>query len=264
MFLFKFTDKEHISKILGQVWNVKGYLLALQPWSPNATLGDLTLKPVPFWIQVHGLPLNNMSLKNSIAIGKGLGNLLKIDPTNGVDSTFRSFLRLQVEVDVSKPLNPSFLFTRQDNSITWISLKYERLDIYCSDCGMVGHKESSCTAPQANRFLSRYKFSLLVNIFSNLPPNKPQQPENQFNPSSTPRITPTQPCVSSTPSHANLQHAHCSSQPPLTTPKPALLAHTSTSVVSLSQATPPQNNPHQTSAAKDTPLEHTLNALSLF
>jgi hypothetical protein len=94
MFLFKFSDKERISKILGQVWNVNGYLLALQPWSPNATLGDLTLKPIPFWIQVHGLPLNNMSLKNTIAIGKGLGNILKIDPTNGVDSTFRSFMRL--------------------------------------------------------------------------------------------------------------------------------------------------------------------------
>jgi hypothetical protein len=118
MFLFKFTDKEHISKILGQVWNVNGYLLALQPWSPNATLGDLSLKPVPFWIQVHGLPLNNMSLTNSIAIGKRLGNLLKIDSTNGVDSTFRIFLRLQVEVDVSKPLNPGFLITRMDNSTT--------------------------------------------------------------------------------------------------------------------------------------------------
>jgi hypothetical protein len=264
MFLFKFTDKEHISKILGQVRNVNGYLLALQPWSPNATLGDLTLKPVPFWIQVHGLPLSNMSLKNSIAIGKGLGNLLKIDPANGVDSTFKSFMRLQVEVDVSKPLNPGFLFTRNDKSTSWISLKYERLDIYCSECGMVGHKESSCIALQASRFPSRYKISLLVNIFSNLPPNKPQNSENRFNPSSTPRITPSQPCVSSTPSNANLQNAHCSSQSPLTTPNPALLAHTSTSVIPLSQATPPQNNFHQTFVEKDIPLEHTLNALSLF
>jgi hypothetical protein len=70
--------------------------------------------------------------------------------------------------------------------------------------------------------------------------------------------------VTSTPSHANLQHAHCTSQPPLTTPNPALLPHTSTSAVYLSQATTPQNNPHQTPTAKDTPFEHTLNALSLF
>jgi hypothetical protein len=267
MFLFKFTDKEHISKILGQVWNVNGYLLALQQWSPNASLGDLSLKPVPFWIQIHGLPLNNMSLKNSIAIGKGVGNILKIDSTNGVDSTFRTFLRLQVKVDVSKLLNSGFLFTKKDNSTTWISLKYERLDIYCTECGMIGHKESSCTAPQANRFPSRYKISLLVNIFSNLPPNKPHYPENHFNPSSTPRITPTQPFETSTPPHATLQNDHCSSQPPLTAPNHSPLPHTSTSAASLAQATPPQNTPHLTtltSVGKDTPLKSTLKALSLF
>jgi hypothetical protein len=167
-FLFKFPEKEHITRILNQVWNVNGCLIALQTWSPTATLGELSLNTVPLWIQVHGLPLHNMSLKNSIAIGKGLGNLVKIDNANGVDSTFRSFLRLLVEIDVSKPLNSGFLFTKMDNSTTWISLKYERLDVYCTDCGLIGHKQNSCLAPQANKIPIRYKISLKVNIFSNL------------------------------------------------------------------------------------------------
>jgi hypothetical protein len=45
------------------------------------------------------------------------------------------------------------------------------------------------------------------------------------------------------------------------------LPHTFTSTASLAQATPTQNTPHQTtltSTGKDTPLEYTLNALSLF
>ena len=167
-FLFKFSEKEHISKILSQVWNVNGCLLALQTWSPKATLGELSLNSIPLWIQVHGLLLDNMSLKNSIAIGKGLGNFVKIDSANGVNSTFRSFLKLLVEIDVSKPLNPGFLFTRMDNSTTWISLKYERLDLYCINCGLIGHKKNSCLAPQANRFPTRYKISLHVNLSSNL------------------------------------------------------------------------------------------------
>ena len=73
VFLFKFTEKDHITRILNKVWNVNGFLLAIQTWYPSATLRDLSLQVVSFWIQVHGLPLQNMTIKNSIAIGKGLG-----------------------------------------------------------------------------------------------------------------------------------------------------------------------------------------------
>ena len=129
-FLFKFTKKDHISRILNQVWNVNGFLLAFQNWSPTATLGELSLNEVPFWIQVHGLSLQNTSPKNAIAIGKGLGNLVKIEESSGAETTFRSFLRLLVIIDVSKPLNPGFSFIRNDGSATWINLKYKRLDVY--------------------------------------------------------------------------------------------------------------------------------------
>ena len=74
LFLFKFSKLEHITRILDQVtWNVNGSLLALQKWSPFATINELALKVVPFWIQVHGLPLFNITTKNAIAIGKRLG-----------------------------------------------------------------------------------------------------------------------------------------------------------------------------------------------
>lgn len=77
-YLFKFSKQEHINRILKQITrNVNGSLLAIQKWFLTATSGELSLKFVPFWIQVHGLPLQNMTIKNAIAIGKCLGNLLK-------------------------------------------------------------------------------------------------------------------------------------------------------------------------------------------
>ena len=76
LFLFKFTKKENTTRILKNVWNVNGFLMTIQTWSPSTTLGELSLLAVPFWIQVHGLPLHNMSIKNAIAIGKGLGHLV--------------------------------------------------------------------------------------------------------------------------------------------------------------------------------------------
>jgi hypothetical protein len=169
LFLFKFSKLEHTTRILAQVtWNVNGSLLALQKWSHSATINELSLTKVPFWIQVHSLPLYNMTTKNAIAIGKGLGEFLKVEESGGILSTFRSYLRILVEIDSNKPLKPGFDFSRQDGNATWISLKYERLDVYCTDCGLLGRKQQFCIAPQSARFPERYLISLKVTIFSNL------------------------------------------------------------------------------------------------
>ena len=148
LFLLKFSKQKHITKILDQTtWNVNGSFLALQKWSPDATLGELSLKNVPFWIQIHGFPLCNMSSKNAIAIGKGLGNLLRVEDASEASTTFRSYLRILVEIDSLKPVKPGFPLARPDGASSWVSLKYERLGAYCTNYGLIGHKQVSCQAP---------------------------------------------------------------------------------------------------------------------
>jgi hypothetical protein len=68
LFLFKFSDQTHISRILANVWNMNGSLLAIQVWTSFATIKDLPLFEVPFWIQIHGLPLQNMSIKTVVKL----------------------------------------------------------------------------------------------------------------------------------------------------------------------------------------------------
>ena len=160
LFLFKFSDQHHISKILSNVCNVNGFLLALQAWTLSTTIKDLPPFDVPFWIQIHGLPLQNISIKNAIAIGKGLGQLVKVEDNSGETVAFRSYLRILVSIDVNKPLNPGFNFNRSDGSSTWVCLKYERLDVYCSDCGRIGHNQISCLALQMDKQPNRYLISL--------------------------------------------------------------------------------------------------------
>jgi hypothetical protein len=41
-----------------------------------------------FWIQIHGLPLENMTIKNAVAISKGIGELIKVDGIEGDNITF--------------------------------------------------------------------------------------------------------------------------------------------------------------------------------
>jgi hypothetical protein len=172
-YLLKFSKKEHIDKINQQVtWNVNGCLLTLQKWSPTATLGEIASHKFHFWIQIHGLPLENMTTRNAIAIGKGLGDFLKADDAVGQPiPKFRSYLRVLAEIDVHAPLKPGFQFRRDNGDQVWIALKYERLDIYCTSCGCIGHKKDNCRAPQAACTPGKYAISLLVNIFSNLPPS---------------------------------------------------------------------------------------------
>lgn len=170
-FLFKFNKQEHIDRIHKQpTWNVNGSLLSLQQWSPKATMGELSTNMSPFWIQIHGLPLANLSLKNAIAIGKGMGQLIKVEDISGANKTFRSYLRILVEINVYEPLKPGFSFRRDEGQPIWISFKYERLDIYCTSCGRIGHKNQSCHAPPEETFPEKYSISLKVNIFSNLLP----------------------------------------------------------------------------------------------
>ena len=117
---------------------------------------------------MHGLPLCNLSTRNDVAIGKGLGHLLRVDDANGATSIFRSYLKILVELDSSLPLKPGFNLTRLDGAITWVSFKYERLYVYFTDCGLIGHKQIFCLSPQADKFLTNYKTSLKVTIFFNL------------------------------------------------------------------------------------------------
>ena len=123
-FLLKFSKQEHIDKIYKQVtWNVNGCHLTLHNWSPLATMGEVSTQKFPFWIQIHGLPLENLSLRNVITIGKGMRNLIKVDDVAAKNrSIFRSYLRVLVEIDVHAPLKPSFLFHRGNSESAWISL----------------------------------------------------------------------------------------------------------------------------------------------
>jgi hypothetical protein len=58
-----------------------------------------------------------MTTKNAIAIGKGMGQFLKVEESGGVLSTFRSYMRILVEIDSNKPLMPSFDFSGQEGNV---------------------------------------------------------------------------------------------------------------------------------------------------
>lgn len=105
MFLVHFSKAEDIEKVLGQTpWNIREQLMVFKPWSSKLTIPEVKFYSEAMWIQVHGLPWDRIGKSTIQLIGLKLGKLLEIDKLEYRDQDHRHFLRLQVELNLWKPL----------------------------------------------------------------------------------------------------------------------------------------------------------------
>ncbi|KAI8025162.1 hypothetical protein LOK49_LG02G00868 [Camellia lanceoleosa] len=135
-------------------WSVMGNMLILQPLVTGLPVAEMDFSRSPFWVQVHGLLVEKLTKANGELIGSKIGKLIRVEAHYEGLLLYRNFLRVRVEVDVSKPLPRGFTLTRggnsqKDGSNLWISFKYERLSDFCFDCGRIGHERTTC------KFMSR-------------------------------------------------------------------------------------------------------------
>jgi hypothetical protein len=135
------SHEDQLDRILRHgPWNIRGSLLLLQQWSPALALAEVELTQCPFWVQVCGLPRQNMTTRNAIMIGKGLGSLMEVENLETLGLICRQFLRFRVEINTVLPLKPGFNLLRPGKEPLWISFRYEGLGDFCTICGLIGHK----------------------------------------------------------------------------------------------------------------------------
>ncbi|KAL7189821.1 hypothetical protein ACSBR1_039458 [Camellia fascicularis] len=162
-----FDDLEDRLRVLQESpWSVMGSLLVLQTLPLGKAIDELEFRWSPFWVQVHGLPFDKMTRAHGEVISSRIGRLVEIEaPSDGL-LIHRSFLRLRIEVDVSKPLLQGFILYRRNSSGPVgdgleVYYKYERLSEFCYDCGRIGHNKLAC------KFVSREK-----GLYSGYGPNQ--------------------------------------------------------------------------------------------
>ena len=144
-YLFTFKEARAAEQILEDgPWSVMGYCICLHRWQPGFTLDELDFSQVAYWVQVHGLSLDQMSPKNAKKVGDQIGRVMEIEDPISSHGIRRGFFRIRVLIDVSKPLPSGFWASRAGKSNVWASFKYEHLADFCYNCGCLGHVEGHC------------------------------------------------------------------------------------------------------------------------
>ena len=54
------------------------------------------------------------------------------------------FLRVRVNIDITKPLMQGEMIQIDDLEASWVTFKYEQLPIFCYSCGILGHQDREC------------------------------------------------------------------------------------------------------------------------
>jgi hypothetical protein len=162
-------------------WTIKGTYLVLKPCSPELSWQELDFTTSTFWVQIHGLPMLWQMEDNLKHIGRQIGSVLEIDFISEPVPHWRKFIRIRVEIDISKPLKSSFFLPRPGLHDIWIGLKYEKLPDFCYKCGIIGHLERDCCSEKtllSNQYGVRFpEYGIWTKTVNNKePPNIYQKP----------------------------------------------------------------------------------------
>lgn len=174
-FHFLFKTQEDLQKVLdNRPYHFAHWMIIIEKWEPS--ISPSFPSNIPFWIQVHGVPVHlwNEAILHSIGKDLGIFDTWEITPTKA---------RLRAQINGLFPLifNTTLEFSNGDE--VEASLLYEKLEKHCSLCHLLTHEKEDC--PQ-NATLPRASSN--INISASRPrdrtrnlPTPPSQRESSRN-----------------------------------------------------------------------------------
>ena len=107
------------------------------------TANKIKFSHSPFWVQTWGLPFDMMTEK----LGRDIGSNLGVFITANTRSWFADqakFMRIRVNIPIDKPLRRCGTVVSLKREETCVFFCYERLLIFCYQCGVMGHDNRHC------------------------------------------------------------------------------------------------------------------------
>ncbi|KAL3652866.1 hypothetical protein CASFOL_002547 [Castilleja foliolosa] len=140
---FVFEEEEDMEKVLNNSWTFRDHQLVLTRWLPEQSLTEVNLDKATFWIHTIGVPVSYTNLRTAQIIGDEVGRFIKSD-LSSVAQKWKRSIRIQVEIDILKPLKNFLVFSCPSRPRLMIEIRYERLVGFCYSCGLLGHKLANC------------------------------------------------------------------------------------------------------------------------
>ena len=150
IYQFKFSSEYQLEWVEKKgPWNFDNNLLLLYRWRKGLSVSNITFTHVPFWVQIWGLPFENLYKDVGKDLGNNLGRYLETNKRMWLTKQAK-FLRIRVDSPLNKPLHRGGNILNLDEEKTWVNYKYERLPSFCFWCGFLGHNEKHCPNPPCN------------------------------------------------------------------------------------------------------------------
>jgi hypothetical protein len=153
IWLFEFKDIDDMRRVLaGRPWSFDRQILVLNEFDGTTPPSQMAFNHSPFWVQIHDMPLLCMTKGIGTKIGESMGCLMEVDLA-GDGAGWGRCLRIRVEIDLSKPLERGRALKFEGKS-HWVPFKYEKLPMFCFECGRVVHGVKGCPVPRPSRLHS--------------------------------------------------------------------------------------------------------------
>ncbi|KAF4363622.1 hypothetical protein F8388_002163 [Cannabis sativa] len=124
-------------------WCIRGYTFILKAWAPKKEHFDM-FENVRIWLHIFNLPRDYFSIDNGKILGTKAGSVIKVDLDKGNPALWSKSLRVLINLNVNLPLFSGCYFDLESGIQRWVQFKYERLGIFCYNCGKLGHQRRGC------------------------------------------------------------------------------------------------------------------------
>ncbi|KAL1218872.1 hypothetical protein V5N11_035665 [Cardamine amara subsp. amara] len=141
-FQFVFQSEESLNLVLRHgPWSFSEWMIVTHKWIPN--MSHSTMKSIPLWTQIHGIPSQYLTLEMVNVIGRSLGHVSGVDFNE--NATRINYVRVRLDWNIDHPLRFKREFQFRHNESAILSFYYERLRNFCSICGMINHEKKECS-----------------------------------------------------------------------------------------------------------------------
>lgn len=127
----------------GGLWNFENHVLLMERITPGKDSMQIPLFHLNLWIQVYNIPVGFMSEFMAKRIVEKIGKHVETD-VNNFTGIRRTYMRIRVGIDVRRPLKATLNLRVSGGESVTVTMKYERLPMYCYICGKLGHGEKFC------------------------------------------------------------------------------------------------------------------------